>query len=707
MLGSQDLTDLCQRLGLSEHAKATIASIRSSPPARRVRSAAGNVSVRYPSRKMGVTIQAESHRNELAGVYEKEHDPETLEYFDQPPPIKLVYRAKNGRQVGVLHTPDYFVIRTDSIGWEEWKTEEELLRLLVKMPNRYVRDEDGRWRCPPGERYAEQFGFFYRVRSSAEIDWILQRNLLFLGDYLHTDSTAVDEKDANAILTLVTSTPGIGLDELLGLAQRWNSDDVYTLIARDRLYVDLRATPLAEPERVRVFRDKETARAYAVIPGVSSEAPASHFRGVSLAVGSPVIWDGRHWTIVNSGQTAIALLAKDGTLVELPNVTLEALIGQGKLVGAIERGQATIHHGSSDVSERAGINTEARALLLRASPDDFREANRRYATIASRLSGDPAAIGVTPARTVRHWLAKWREAEQVYNCGYVGLLPRLGQSGNRRRKLPEETILLLDEFIAADYETIKQKPRFEVYAALVRACEAKGITVPSYKTFTWAVKVRPRQEQVEQRRGRRAAYQESPFYWELTMTTPRHGDRPFEIGHIDHTQLDVELVCSRTGRNLGRPWATFLTDAFSRRFLAVYLTFDPPSYRSCMMILRECVRRHQRLPQIVVVDCNWKHSFAVAAKLCFQLQYPYSYTSAGQERVRRRRPPALASGSGAYLAPPACPSRLERSPPSSAQLSCPTLFTPCQITSRAWLPRHQMHGFTQFPLDDFPTGVQS
>ncbi|MBI4320245.1 MAG: TnsA endonuclease N-terminal domain-containing protein [Chloroflexi bacterium] len=180
MLSRQELTNLCQRLGLSEQARSTIESIRSSPPARRVRGAAGNVSVRYPSRKMGVTIQAESHRNELAGVYEKEHDPETLEYFDQPPPIKLVYQAKNGQQVGVLHTPDYFVIRTDSIGWEEWKTEEELHRLLVKMPNRYVRGEDGRWCCPPGERYAEQFGFFYRVRSSDEIDWVLQRNLLFL-----------------------------------------------------------------------------------------------------------------------------------------------------------------------------------------------------------------------------------------------------------------------------------------------------------------------------------------------------------------------------------------------------------------------------------------------------------------------------------------------------------------------------------------------
>jgi transposase InsO family protein len=92
------------------------------------------------------------------------------------------------------------------------------------------------------------------------------------------------------------------------------------------------------------------------------------------------------------------------------------------------------------------------------------------------------------------------------------------------------------------------------------------------------------------------------FHWELELTTPRHGDRPFEIGHLDHTQLDIELIHTTTGRNLGRPWATFLSDACSRRLLAVYLTFESPSYRSCMMALRECVRRHQRLPQILVVD---------------------------------------------------------------------------------------------------------
>ena len=113
---------------------------------------------------------------------------------------------------------------------------------------------------------------------------------------------------------------------------------------------------------------------------------------------------------------------------------------------------------------------------------------------------------------------------------------------------------------------------------------------------------RPAFEQTLKRQGRRAAYVQSAFYYELRLTTPRHGDRPFEIGHIDHTQLDVEVVCSQTGRPLGRPWMSILTDAYSRRCLALYLTFDEPSYRSCMMILRDCVSRHNRLLQIIVVD---------------------------------------------------------------------------------------------------------
>jgi putative transposase len=234
MLTVIELAGWCERLGLSAEARAVIETIRSSPPARRVRSAAGNVSVRYPSRKMGVTIQAESHRVELAGLYEYEHDNKTLEFYDQPPAIRLAYQAKNGRQVVVWHTPDYFVLRTDAVGWEEWKTEAGLERLAETMPHRYIRDPAGRWRCPPGERFAAPFGLFYRLRSSAEIDWVFQRNLRFLEDYLGSEVPPLSEHIAEAIVALVGQRPGMHLNELIEDLGETSADDVYALIASNR-----------------------------------------------------------------------------------------------------------------------------------------------------------------------------------------------------------------------------------------------------------------------------------------------------------------------------------------------------------------------------------------------------------------------------------------------------------------------------------------
>jgi putative transposase len=62
------------------------------------------------------------------------------------------------------------------------------------------------------------------------------------------------------------------------------------------------------------------------------------------------------------------------------------------------------------------------------------------------------------------------------------------------------------------------------------------------------------------------------------------------------------LVSSVTGKPFAKPYLTMLTDAYSRRCLALYVTYDPPSYRSAMMLFRLCVRRHGRLPQELVVD---------------------------------------------------------------------------------------------------------
>lgn len=110
MLSSDELQqwNLSRRWNLTT--TGVIADIRAAPPARRVGSGSGNVSGRYPSGKMGLTIQFESHTVELAGIYQMEYDSDVLEYYDQPPSIKLNYKSKNERNVGVWHTPDFFVL---------------------------------------------------------------------------------------------------------------------------------------------------------------------------------------------------------------------------------------------------------------------------------------------------------------------------------------------------------------------------------------------------------------------------------------------------------------------------------------------------------------------------------------------------------------------------------------------------------------------
>src|SRR2546425_2436576 len=140
MLSSDGLLSWFGRVDIPEQTRRTIEHIRSSGPSRRVGGGRSNVSGRYPSRKMGVTIQFESHRVELAGIYEMEHDAGGLEDFDQPPPIPLQYESPNGRTMKVRHTPDFFVVRETQVGWEEGKNERDLEGLSEGNPNRYCTD---------------------------------------------------------------------------------------------------------------------------------------------------------------------------------------------------------------------------------------------------------------------------------------------------------------------------------------------------------------------------------------------------------------------------------------------------------------------------------------------------------------------------------------------------------------------------------------
>lgn len=587
MLTDTQLDEYFIRENLSLTARKIVTRIRTSPPSRRVKSGKKNVSCRYPSRKMKVMIQAESHTNELAAIYEWDHDDATYEFYDQSGTIRLRYKKQGGSgNVVVDHTPDYFVLRHGYTGWEECKTEEHLQKLAKKMPYRYQLDENGVWRCPPGEAYAAEHGLSYRIRSSSENDVLFLRNLQFLSDYFDDDCPRPIQEVYERVRLIFAGTPWMPLIELVRIKDV-PADAVYKMIADGNLYFDLYAEALGDIKYVNVFRDELAAKAYRLQISTKCESISQPTLTVDLVPGAEIIWDGNPWKILNVGDTSIHLQNTQG---EYFSVTLDAfndLLKSGQLSGMPSASNPELEKQITEILQSAG-------------PDEMAEAMNRYCCLFPEKYGEPKKP--RSRRSIFYYRKAFQKAEQLYGMGFLGLYPKIWKRGNRNRKLDEGTLELIRQVINDTYIQSHQPRKTPAWGELVLRCEEQVLDAPSRKTFMAEIRRFPPHAMEKARRGDRAAYKHEPFYWRIEVDTPRHGDRPFDVVHIDHTELDIELVDQRYGNNLGRPWLSVMIDANTRYVLAIYLTFDPPSHRSCMMLVRECVRKHGRVPRVLVVD---------------------------------------------------------------------------------------------------------
>lgn len=582
----EDIESWLRQKAIPENTIKYIVGIRNSQPARKVRSNGKNVTGFYSSKKMGLTIQFESHTIELAGIIEKEHNRSILEYYDQPPSFNINFQ-KDGKNRGNIYTADFFVIGEEWIGWEEWKEEDELLRLSIENPNKYSLDKDGKWHFIPGEKFAKELGLSFRVCSSKHLNWTYLRNIRFLEDYLVNENRLkLSNEKIETIQSFVQDNPGINVKNLLEMkGVTFSSDDLYTSIIQDHVYVDLK-NEIIPDLTAKIFINKEMGNAYINIQKASNiENVHENPTLIDTRPNSKLLWDGVILTVLNNGIENVTLITEENKPVVIPQNTFEYLIRQNKI-----RGLKRTESNGSDEFE----------LIKGASEKDLEVANMRYNALMSFLNGDVDNLPVSE-RQMRTWRSQYQAAERKFGFGLFGLLPNNKNKGNRAERYPERVTEFMQKFILEQYENIKQSSMESVYRVFKQECKDRGWLPPSYFTFTKRVKERPSYEQNRKRRGRKAADQKMEYPY-LYMTTPRHGERIFEICHIDHTELDIELVCSQTGQSLGRPWATFLMDAHARRVLAFYLTYDPPSYRSNMMVISECVKRFSRFPSYIVVD---------------------------------------------------------------------------------------------------------
>lgn len=583
MLNTDQLLQLFIRQGVPLVGRQVVEAIRAGDPIRRVGGGTRNVATRFASGKMACVIQAESHKGELPAVYGWEHDPKTLEFYDQPSQVKLSYRSATGKWLTHLSTPDYFVIQDDWMGWVECKPEAMLREEVAEGSERFVSDGAGGWRCPSGEAFAGQFGLGFLVRSDKETNWILVRNLEFLSDYLAPGCPESSEEDRATVMRAFDTERWLLLSELLQ-AQDVSADTVFAMVAKGELFIDLETELLAEPIFTNVCRDELSSSVYRSQRRIRYDVPSVPLQQIALRPGTRIVWDGQPWRILNVGNAQVVLEDSQRAISTLSGNAFQQLFSSGAILGELAEGES--------------VQSIAEDILRKAAPADLDHAVKW----SSRLEAVASGADDVPARTLRYWRKRARESEVAYGNGFVGLVARISARGNRRRKICPGAIDAMNEIIDAEVMTANQPKLSMCYGMVRNRCKERGLIPPSDKTFRAEIRRRREEHVTLARQGRKAAYAGSEFQWHIDQSTPRHGERPFEVGHIDHTELDVEAVDSRTGANLRRPWLTILVDAFTRVILAFFLSFDPPSYRSCMAVIRQCVRRHSRIPKTVVVD---------------------------------------------------------------------------------------------------------
>jgi putative transposase len=589
MLTQEKLSDLCRRHRLGDFAIATVLNIRKSDPSRIVRSGTHNVVTHYASRKMGCVIKAEASRTELAAIYEWDHDKNTYEFYDQPPAIKKIHVRDNGKTTSHLYTPDFFRLADDFIGWVECKAEDWLKKQEALPFAHYVRDSQGSWRCPSAERYAQSVGLEFAVRSSSESDPITTQNIADLSDYYREDCP-VPSKAQLALARQFMGTQGwCWLRDLLANDQGLSADTIYKLIADEELHVDLQPFPLMkEPHRVRVYATRALMGSSELWLPAMLATPDIAIQQVEPIAGEALLWDGNACEVLNVGETEIFLRMGGGALQNLPLMDFERLVCS-----------------SAIVATRSVVNPHAVAaaeVLRQSSAEDVKSAMHRYYCIHPELC-PPDEVHESGDRAIRKWKAMARRGYVEYGNEFIGLLPTIHKRGNRNRKLKAPTLEIMHRFIEDEVMSEVAPGLFTCWAQVCDACNQNGLVFPSYKSFLAEIKKLKTPEVLKKaREGEKAGYDlELPFI-SLDRETPKHGTRPFEIAHIDHTVLDLQFVTEGTGVPMGKACLTVMIDAFTRKILAWVITFDEPSYRSCMLVIRDCIRRYGRMPKTIVVD---------------------------------------------------------------------------------------------------------
>ncbi len=419
-------------------------------------------------------------------------------------------------------------------------------------------------------------------------------------------------------LEIVATSPFITVQEVMERVQDLTFADVWTMIDRALVYVDLSGAPFTMPDRVEMFPTAEALQA-AKIGKLTTVT--NTFTGL----------------IRNQPGVRVLIATVAHTIKAVTDTHFEFVTDDGKTVRmTTERFAAAMANNQVECVQQGSHQDVLYRTVLGHSPAAQKKAAERWAMIADRVEpwfASPGPKGPPPGISSRHMrrIEKgYRDSKRRFGIGYVGLMPK-ENLGNRDPKVPAEVLRIFEETIRRYYRSSIKPQASSIYAQFTIDCEAAGLRAFSEKTFYTRLGKLDRHDLETIRSGEKVALKFEEPHWQLEYATPVHGDYPWQVGHMDFTPADYICRCPLTGLEI-RPMICSLLDAFTRRVLAVHVSFDKgETVRAAFATLRACVRRHGRLPRRLVMDNG--SAFKAADMETFCGLY---------ELVKVARPPGLA-----------------------------------------------------------------
>ncbi len=590
---------MTRELGLSEEVTQRVIHMWKTGPVREPCTTRA-VTGRFFSRIMGDCIPFGSRTCELSFLREA-HDPasETCLVLAEPLVTKVTCNVKCGALVAKSnYTPDYFVLSPKWTGCVQCKWENEIEWILnpanPKSKPGYFVKRNGIWTAPPCDQAIEALGMKHKMFVMTSDQITMMNNLEFLEDYFDEPKGNYHLIAEKRILAMVAHNPGIPLCEVRDQLPIEERDTLFFMIAQRSLFADIDKEPICPNYRVPLYTNKATFHLSGLfqLETAANDHPQSF---ISIRAGTELRLDSEPCRITTVAANLITL-EKGGARVDMLVSELERMLKKGRIT-------------PEKNAPSNGLREAAENILRKMDPADWDAIYEKHLVIQPYLNAHTAyeRKKLPPkTRTVFRYLENYRKAQVEFGSDYgiLGLRekPRPGNAGSKLEKTVVQIInAVIDERFIKKEKITKEL----VWGEVQRRCQnhKPSLSPPGRKSVMRQIKLRSKNSIRRAQEGEKAASVYDGAVWDdASDGLSFEGESAWGVVHIDHTQHDCETEKTADDLSLGRPWHTVMVSPRFRRFLAVVSSYEPPSYRSCLAVLRECVRRHGRLPSIVVTD---------------------------------------------------------------------------------------------------------